>query len=384
MAAGPGVSATELNDDSGRWRVRWRESVNDGVVTRRVQREKVVRDEATAIALRAKILRAVETGEVFESEVRVELRVATLDDVFAGWLRARSAKGIAPNTLKSYGDRVKRLLRAFHGMLGVPETKAVPGTALTRSGVADVTNYLRRRGSRPGDSADDALSEGTIHGTIQTLVAAWVWASDDPKAYPGLEPAPRDTSALTVRAPVYGETESPTMAECDEVIKIIAGLGVKARRVALPVSVIARCTGLRCSQILSIRACDVDLERLTLVVATGKGRRETAQRRTVPLAPVLIGFLQPYVAAAVAVSFEAPLLPRRADAKKQAAAGPSKTLRNAWDAAAGRRLVRPAVWAPSSASKRAYERRSPRTPFATRMPPRSCGLEFQSRSSASR
>lgn len=336
MAGGPGVSTAALAD--GRWRVRWRENVTDGTTTKRVQRERVVRDQSTAMKLSEKILRKIEAGELFEDPVRVEIKPASLDAVLNGWLRGRAARGLSPNTIESYGGRIARVLRTWRAMLKLDEKTPVPGSVLTRDGIVKVTAAMRA----------DGQSEGTLHGTIQTLVSAWSWASDDAATYPGITPAPRDTSDLALRPPVYGETTAPTMAECDEVIKRVRALGGKADRIALPVSVIARCTGLRCGQVLGIRACDVNLDEALLTVVTGKGRRETSQRRTVPIAPVLVPFLKPYVEAALAVAPTAPLFPRRADSLGQSRGGPNKTLARCWSAAADAKKVRREVWAPEN------------------------------------
>lgn len=204
MAGGPGVSMHVLDD--GRWRVRWRETLRepDGA-TRRVQRERVVRDEATAVALRAQVLRAVETGRIYEEPeaVRQLERVASLDSVLRGWLRARAARGLAENTIEGYTGSVGRLLKLFRELDGIATDQVVPGTVLARERVIEVTNRLRA----------DGLAEGTLYATVRVLVSAWTWACDDPATYPGLTSAPRDLASLLPRTPVYSAAPPPTMAE---------------------------------------------------------------------------------------------------------------------------------------------------------------------------
>lgn len=332
MPNGPGVSVSRLA--SGRWRVRWREPVVEDGIPRRIQRERTVADERTAVDLRARVLRALETGQVYEDEVREVVHQTTLDDVLDGYLRAASARGAAPNTIDSLGGRTTRILRTYRRILGLPEDRAVPGGALTRSSVVELTLRLRGEG----------LAEGTIYGTIQTLLAAWTWASDDPDGYPGIAPAPRDTSALLPYAPVYSAGPSPTMAECDAVLRIVATR--RAPWVALSTGTIARCTGLRVGQVLGIQVRDVDLDAMTLRIRTGKSRREKAENRVIPYAPALHDLLARLVLDADGRPQDAGLIPRRSDAVPGARGGPDRTLRRAWEEATAQGHVRREVWAP--------------------------------------
>jgi len=340
---GPGVSASEL--PGGRWRVRWRETVIEASgERRRVQRTRVVRDEATAIELRAKILRSLETGAVVELDApRVTDAVATLDDMFAGFLRAEAARGHALNTLENYAGSVARVLRALRTMKAIADDRPVPGSMLNRTNVVELTLHLRKSG----------LGRGTIYNTLKVLLAAWAWGCDDPDTYPGIVLAPRSPKSLMPKAPVYAAAPAPTMAECDAVIRVLATFP-KASNIALPVAVIARSTGLRLGQVLALRARDVNLGAQTLTITTGKSAREK-EGRTVPLAPALVSFLMPYVARAKDPNDL--LLRRRSDAgvsrrtgaKHQGArsrGGPDRTLRVAWEAATVAGEVRREVWMP--------------------------------------
>lgn len=344
MAGGPGVSMQVLDD--GRWRVRWRETLRDADGTsRRVQRERVVRDEATAVELRAQVLRAVETGRLYDEPeaVRQLERVATLDSVLRGWLRARAARGLAPNTIEGYAGSVTRILKVFRELDGIAATDVVPGTVLMRERVVEITNHLR----------SDGLAEGTLYATVRVLVSAWTWACDDPGAYPGLVSAPRDLASLLPRTPMYTAAPPPTMAECDAVIRRVAAMP-KAKHIALPVAVIARFTGLRLGQVLALKAGDVHLATATLTVTTGKSRREKVEQRTVPISPFLRDYLAPMVARAE--SAESTLLRRRSDvgvSRKDGATtrnrgGPDRTLREAWEAASLAGEVRKEVWKPKA------------------------------------
>lgn len=333
MGRGPGVSIAELPD--GRWRIRWRESVTDAsAVNKRVQRERVVRDQATAIVLQGKILRALETGEVYADDARSIPVVASLDQVFAGWLRGRAARGASGGTLRAYGQRTARVLADLRARHGIAEGVGVPASLLTRDEVAELTLRLRTGG----------LAESTLKSTIGTVLAAWAWGCDDAATYPGLLPAPRDPTSVTPRGAVYSPTEAPTMAEVDAVLRILAR-SYKARRVALAVATIARCTGLRVSQILALRVGDVFLSEPSMTITAGKSQREKADRRTVPIAPALVDFLTPLVAGR---SPDELVIRRRAGTGEATRGGPTETLGEAWEAATVAGDVRRETWNPSN------------------------------------
>lgn len=336
MARGPGVSVDKL--PTGRWRIRWREWVEEDGVKRRVQRSKVVDTQATAIEVQRNVLQCIERGQLYEREaVRVIPRVATVDAVLDGWLASREAKGSSRGGLEVYDGNVARALVALRKVGNVRDGEQVPGELLNREGILALTLQLR---------ADD-MANSTVYTTVRTVVSAWRWASDDPVAYPGLVPAPRDPSGLLPGQPLYEAGPAPTMAECDAVIRRLAAM--PHTTTSLPAAVISRCTGLRVTQALSIRAQDVNLDRGTLRVTTGKSRREKLGR-TVPVAPVLVDFLVPYVERWRDQSGHT-LVSYRSDATSWRPRRPSDTLRRVWEAATAAKEVRPEVWAPESHEK---------------------------------
>lgn len=350
MGRGPGVSVSRVAN--GRWRVRWRETVLDESTgeSRSVQRERVVEDESTAIELRAKVLRSIETGEIPEVDpVRRIPAVASVDAVFAGYLRSRKALGMTQSTIDQYAFRSARALRVFRGIGGIPVTQAVPGTWLTRDRLIELTNQLRTDSARmPGDKGKTGrpLSEASVHTTVALVLAAWTWASDDPATYPGLAAAPRDPSSVLPRSPTYKAAPAPTMAECDAVIRRLKAL--PRSQVSLPVTVIARCTGLRVAQVLALTVGDVNLSACTLAVRTGKSRLEKLGR-VVPIVDHLRDWLVPFVANRPA---EDQLIRRRSDAGDRAA-GATNALARVWTAATGAGEVRSEAWAPEG---RVYRR----------------------------
>lgn len=323
--------------DTGRWRVRWRERVRapDGS-TKSVQRERVVESEATAIVLRSKVLRALETGELFEPEaVREAPPVCSVDELLSGYLRSKAAAGVSTATLKNYTSRSARILEMLRAHLDIEKGAGVPASALGRNTVIALTLRLREAG----------LGDSTVRGTIEALARAWEWGCDDPETYPGLPAAPRVMSAILPAAPLYLPTRAPTLAECDAVLRVLASRN-QAHRVALPSATIARCTGLRVGQILSIRLRDLDIARATLTVATGKSKREKAERRVVPLAPVLLETLREL--AADGSPDDLLIRTRRAGVVDPAHSRPHDALRVAWEAATEAGEVRRETWAPEN------------------------------------
>lgn len=165
--------------------------------------------------------------------------MATADDVFGGFLRARAARGVAASTLAQYGMRTTRILKSFRKLHHIPDKVAVPGThltregavAVTREGAVAVTNHLRAEG----------LADGSIYGCMKTFLAAWTWASDDPAEYPGIATAPRDPSAVLPHAPIYTAAPAPTLDEVDAVIGWLASWPRSKK--AYAVAVVMRFTG---------------------------------------------------------------------------------------------------------------------------------------------
>jgi integrase len=331
VGRGPGVSVSEL--ETGRWRVRWRETLAlpDGS-RKSAQRERVVDDHATAIALQAKVLRALETGEVPQVDaVREMPAVCSVDQVLDGWLRSCAARGAPASTLRNYAQRNKRLLGALRQRHKIPTDKGVPADLLSREEVVQITLILRER-----------FSESTLNGTIGSLLTAWAWGADDPRAYPGLPVPLHHPEAVIPPAPIYAPIEAPTMAEVDAVLRVLAS-NRRTRGVALATSTIASRTGLRAGQVLALTVGDINLAASSITVTAGKSRREKAERRTVPLSPAL----RPFLAELVADREDSePLIRKRADTKRTDRTLPTDSVRAAWVAATKAGRAREAVWKP--------------------------------------
>lgn len=330
MSNGPGVSATERPD--GRWRVRWRERVRDEDGSERwASRERVVADERTALKLRADILHTIELGQLPDlTPVRVAPATTTVDNVLGAWARRQRAKGNrAPSTLASYVTAIRRILRELREEHRIPADRPVPGHLLTPPSVVRLTERLQAAG----------LAAGSVYPTIRVLVAAWVWACDDPATFPGLAPAPRDLSNLLPASAEYAPGTPPTLAEVDAMLRELA----KSRsRIALPAAVVMRYTGLRIGAVLVMQAGDVNLSSCSVLIRGGKSAREKLERRTVAMSPHLRDYLVPMLADRPA---DEKVLRHRSDVREgHRRAGPSDTIRAAWEAATVAGHVRREVW----------------------------------------
>lgn len=307
----PGVTIDQL--PSGAFRVRWRADGKQRSASRptRAEAEQLAREVGAARLL----------GQAPVVEVG-----STVDAVFTAWLRERKAYGCAPGTLDRYLATATRILAGLRDLRGIPAGTPVPASALTRDGVAALASHLRT-GDRP-------LSENTVRTMFRALADAWTWASDDPSAFPGLAPAPRDRKRLVPRGTPYNAPKAPTMAELDAVIRQL-GIASNSGRVALPVAVVMRSTGLRVSQVGGILVGDVNLAACTLFVRTGKSQREKADPRTLPIPAHLAEYLRDRV---VGRSTSERLIP--------IGRSPDPTLSRAWRLTTAAGLTRLEVWKP--------------------------------------
>ncbi len=317
----------------GRHKVRWREwAVVDGERKRRA-RSTTVSTKAAAIELQARVLRAIETRGYYEPDAQVEVRATNLEAAAADWLRARAARGIAASSVRKYAANLKRFFDTVRDVRGVQSDVAVTADLLSRSLVADVILALRARD----------LSESTIYSTTSTILDMWGWVSDDPAAYPRVPTPPRDASAVRPPTPIYTAPPAPTMDEVDACIRHISSRAFVARAAA----VMMRFTGLRISQVLSVRCRDVDPEAGTLRVMVGKSRREKADKRVVPISPHLLEIVRPWLAHREPGE---PLVRRRRDMRSRTGKQhlPSETISDAWAAATEAGEARRDVWQPEN------------------------------------
>lgn len=313
MGNGPGVSVERRPD--GTWRVRWREWTEIQGVRSRVQRSRVVSTEADAIDVRAKILRALERGEIWEESARELPVVASFDAVCAAWLRHKLAIGREPSTILRYGFAFAAFFRAARRARQLKDNAPLPVNALSASLFTDVLLLSR--------NTDGERSAGYA---TRVALDAWTWAGDDPARWPGIPVAPRDKTAILPSQPPYEAGPAPTIAELDACLSRLNG----ASRL-MKAGIIMRYTGLRIQQVYELDEEDIDLQQMVIVVRGGKSRREKASIRRVPITEAFVNDIGPYLSKQI---------------KGPGASTPSERFRRAWEIATEDGKVRREVWAP--------------------------------------
>lgn len=325
------VSVDELGPR--RFKVRWREVVQEGGVRRIMARAQTVSSREAAIELQANVLRAIETVGFYEPEGREVAEVANLELAAAAWLKHKAARGASDGTVRKYAGHMARFFATVRALRGLEAAAPVPASVLNRSLFSDAVLRWRAAG----------LGESTVYGATSTALDMWRWVCDDPVSHPGVPPCPRDPSTVLPLAPVYSAPEPPTLAEVDACLRQLRSSAHVSRAAA----VIMRFTGLRVSQVLAIRWEDVDLAAATLRVRLGKTRREQAQGRTVPISPHLLAEL---ALGRGEADIRDPVVTRRKDQRATPTQShqPSAVLSAAWEAATEAGEVRRGVWAPDT------------------------------------
>lgn len=242
------------------WSVRWRDP--DGTSRRRQVPDAAARDE-----LARDIERAHAAGRRWEPVSRGD---PTLQEVTAAYLREQR-RIWRPNTYES-ADISLSLFESW--TLDRIRRKHVGLNALSRSLLGAWWDHLRdERGVRVV----------TANVRVRAVERWWAWCWDH-EEYGAATPRPRP---LQLPAHEVTLTRAPTWADMDAVIDSLPS--EHYRRLA----VLARCTGLRKSQLFGLRRDDADIEAglLTVRPELGKSRQERSGR-IVPLAPVLVAELR--------------------------------------------------------------------------------------------
>lgn len=350
MANGVGVSIAPLRKTAdGRpepgtvWRVRWREWVErDGERVLRQRERKFHHPKGStartappaAVTFHADTLRRIEDGDLpdLAPPVRVEESRASFDEAAAAWLRHKAARGVTASTLDKYAQSIARWFGTVRTSRRIEKEAPVPVDLLTRDLFAEVVLTWREAG----------LSESTVYSSARIVLDAWTWAADDPRAYPGVPPAPRDKSTILPQAPIYAAALHPTLAEADACIRRLHRTSYVARGAAI----VMRYTGLRISQVLALQLADLDTGARTLTVRTGKSRRERAAHRVIPVPRALLDDLAPYMGGEP----DGSLVRRRSDLRSAPSRShhPRGSLTAAWEAATVAGEARREVWAPST------------------------------------
>ena len=356
---GSGVSVTRTK--SGKWSLRWREPLLVDGERQTRQRQKTVSTEQAAIALRAKILRAVETGEIYETEARVSTIVCSFDEVGVAWLKSKKSHGATLSTRQTYAKALNSFCGAVRFLKGLAEDEPIPVSMLSLGLLEEVAAELRDpspdrqirhcRSTANGERVWYTRATPRADGGYRPVTAArsaWARATLEVAHFPGV-PVPAPSAAdLPVRGSLYTAPDAPTLAECDAVLRQL--MNRRHAYVALSAAIVMRWTGLRVAQTRALRWTDLDVEALTLTLpaAAGKSRREKSSARSIPISKGMLSDLE----RACAAPLRDPVwvVPRANTRVCGAKTGsqPNNTIREAWRSATALGEVRRDVWDPPS------------------------------------
>ena len=184
---------------------------------------------------------------------------ATVDDLFAEWLKELERKDRSPRTIDEYARRYRHDIQQA---LGSTQVSKVTTKMLT-----DLYGAHQRRGAAPG-------SVRKIHATISSMMSQacrWGWRDSNPAEW--AEPPP-----LEVRIPTV-----PTPAD---VVRLIEGARSSRRPEQADIIYLAATTGARRGEICAIRRSHFDVDAQALVIVRsivkrdgGKLDRPTKNRR---------------------------------------------------------------------------------------------------------
>lgn len=263
----------------GKFILRWRqwEQQPDGE-RKRKQRTAMAYSVAERKELELEISRALR-GRGWWSRDHEEppARPADVNMEKAGvaWVQWKvGVRGVSTNTRKNLAYAMSRFFRTLREVQGMGKKEPVGGHLMTPANVTQVLGVWRQR-----------YSDGTVYQSARAVLDMWTWVSDQPE-YASVPDPPRNLGQLSPPPAIYEAPESnPTLEECDAVVRRIRH--PKARRLAI----LMRYTGLRIGQAAAVAREDLDWEGQTLLVRTGKSRREKAQMRRIPVSAHLLADL---------------------------------------------------------------------------------------------
>lgn len=149
-----------------------------------------------------------------------------------------------------------------------------------------VARFARHYGRSPAELGPEAVHAYQLH----LLDAGTSWSRFN-QAVAALRFLYRITLARPwpVEHIPYGKKPRrlPVVLSQDEVVRLLSGVTSPMHRVALAT---AYAGGLRVSEVVALRACDIDSARMLIHIADGKGQKA----RLVPLSQVLLGELRAY------------------------------------------------------------------------------------------
>jgi integrase len=299
---------------------------------------KAARDELVAA-----VRRAVEVGGSYVAPVvqaapvatvapvAPEVRQTNLETAAVAWIAYKRTRCVS-GSVRRYAQHMARFFGAVRVHTGLGPKAVVTASMLSRDLLIACVRSWQTEG----------LSESYVYGAARSALEMWRWVSDDPVTYPGVPVPPRESKAVLPHAPLYSPPPAPTLAEVDACLRHLPIDAEQSRRIGA----LLRYTGLRITQVVTLRRQDLDFDARTLVVRTGKSRWEKAERRTVPVARGLLAEIAPW---ARDLAPEAFLFPAWgvAGAEKHASARP-EVFAAAWREAVRWREAREEVWNPAN------------------------------------
>lgn len=171
---------------------------------------------------------------------------------------------LAPGTAEKYARGLELLKR----MLSERGKATIPVTALSKALLADFWTWLRREDT---GLHGKQRGEDTARKNVEIVQLLWQWLANDDEI--GEIPPPKK---LEMPRGLPAAAVAPTWDEMDA---CIGACSIEWHR---QLTTVMRFTGLRAAQAMMILWADLDLDRRTLHVTTGKSRQEK-QGRIVPI-----------------------------------------------------------------------------------------------------
>lgn len=165
---------------------------------------------------------------------------ATVDQLYAEWIKELERKGRAPNTIRNYAKTYRVNIRPGFGSMAVKK--------VTTKMLTDLYGAHQERGLSPA-------SVRHIHATMSSMMTQacrWGWRDTNPAQW--AEPPPLRSAAPQV----------PTPAEID---RLISAARQSKRPEYAGLIFIAATTGMRRGELCALRFGDVDWDRELILVA---------------------------------------------------------------------------------------------------------------------
>lgn len=315
---------------SGRFRVCWRNraEASAGGEPLRVRDAATVGDAAARDELVARVRRALDLEHFYVHRAADAPQFADFELAAREWVRFKEANGASPGTLQVLYSACKRIFATIRAVERIPAADPVSVRRLS----VELATRMKSRWRQAG------LSPWRVYDLSLHFLAAWQWVASQPDRFEGTPHPPLTAAMILPEAPPRVRAPEPEPAEVDAVCRRAAASGSE------PLMLIVaslRLTGLRIGQVLAFRRRDFNLSRGSLVVATGKSKREKAEQREVAVSPELLTLLRDRLEA---LSPDDLLFPSTRTGRTRQP--PTAAVRRFWEMATAAGEARREVWAP--------------------------------------